>query len=108
MPAGYDSTDIEVPDGHYAHMFCDDVSEMYLSFIAPPSRARTNAIAIEFTRAECLAFAAFRRIDRIENKGCRGPTELPPGREVLLPAASPYASPDLKLWQLGSHWELGR
>ena len=33
MPAGYDLTDIEVPDGHYAHMFCDDVSEMYPSFI---------------------------------------------------------------------------
>ena len=43
MPVGYDLTEIEVPAGQYAYLFCDDVSEMYPSFIAPPSRARTNA-----------------------------------------------------------------
>ena len=119
MPAGYDLTDIEVPNGHYAHSFCDDVSEMYPSFIAPPSRARSNAIAIEFTRAECQELTAFKRIARIEKKvGDKLDGELSAengvrkggpvcASDLLLPAAGPYTSPDLKLLQLGNSGQMG-
>ena len=39
MPAGYDLAEMEVPPGHQAFLFCDDISDMYPTFIAPAPRS---------------------------------------------------------------------
>ena len=58
MPAGHDLTELEVPPGHVARLYCDDISDMYPSFTAYAGRACTNSLAMELDLNECLDFKA--------------------------------------------------
>ena len=62
LPGGYELCEIEVPEGHRAYVFADDIADMYPTFIAPRERACTNGMAIELTEDECKHLRAYRRI----------------------------------------------
>ena len=53
MPGGYELCELEVPAGHFAHLFVDDLADMYLTFSAPPERVIANAMALELDAFDC-------------------------------------------------------
>ena len=61
LPTGYDLVDCFVGPQQRAYLFADDISDMYPCFVAPPTRALTNGIAIELTPEECHGMKALRR-----------------------------------------------
>ena len=46
-------------EDHMVRFSCDDLSEMYFTFLIPPSRAKRNAIGVEFRADEVSHFDAF-------------------------------------------------
>ena len=65
LPAGYDLVDCEVGVNQRFYLFADDISDMYLCFVAPPARAITNGIAIELTPDERKGLKEVRRLEEL-------------------------------------------
>ena len=61
MPGGYELCELEVPTGQFAHLFVDDLADMYPTFSAPPARAVTNAMALELDASDCIGYKAYKR-----------------------------------------------
>ena len=61
LPGGYELSEIEVPPGLKAHVFADDIADMYPTFVASRERAITNAMAIELPAKDCVHMVAHKR-----------------------------------------------
>ena len=68
LPGGYELCELEVPVGEKAFVFADDIADMYPTFIAPPERAVTNAMAVELAASECEHMKAFKRFAKVGGK----------------------------------------
>ena len=74
MPGGYELCELEVPAGQFAHLFVDDLADMYPTFSAPPERAITNAMALELDASDCVGYKAYKRFHsemkrKVDNAG---------------------------------------
>ena len=61
LPGGYELCEVEVPPGLKAHVFVDDISDMYPTVVASRERAITNAMAIDLPARDCVHMLAYKR-----------------------------------------------
>ena len=55
-------------DNHVLRVCCDDLSEMYYTFVVPPLRARRNCLGVPFYPHELAGFSAFN--PNLHNEPC--------------------------------------